>query len=167
MRKWRNQVERVRAVQEKIERLRKELGVPLVGNIKMSDVTMQHLESELSDARNSAITAEARLNAVQKLNPRELRNAINVLITDPTVQSLLQKLTDTETNLETLKEDFGPEHPTVLVTIAQRDKLQDQLNEHLAGIKRGIEIEYEVTKARVDELQRRSTRPRMPARIGK
>src|ERR1039457_6686835 len=132
------QEERVHAVQDKIERLRKELGVPVVGNVKMSDVTMQHLESELSDARNTTITAEARLNAVMKLSPQQLRNAINVLITDPVVQSLLQKLTDTETNLETLKEDFGPEHQTVLATIALRDKLQDQLNEHLEGIKKGI-----------------------------
>ena len=150
-----NQVERVRVVQEKIERLRKELGVPVVGNVKMSDVTMQHLESELSDARNTAITAEARLNAVMKLTPQQLRNAINVLIVDPVVQTLLQKLTDTETNLETLKEDFGPEHPTVLATIALRDKLQEQLDEHLAGIKKGIELEYGVTKARVDDLQKR------------
>jgi uncharacterized protein involved in exopolysaccharide biosynthesis len=149
------QEERVRVVQEKIERLRKELGVPVVGNVKMSDVTMQHLETELSDARNAAITSEARLNAVKKLTPLQLRNAISVLITDPTTQSLSQKLTDTETSLETLKEDFGPEHPTVLATIAQRDKLQDQLNEHLEGIKKGIELEYVVAKARVDDLQQR------------
>lgn len=150
-----NQVERVRVVQEKIERLRKELGVPVVGNVKMSDVTMEHLESELSDARNAAITSEARLNAVKKLTPKQLRNAINVLIVDPTVQSLLQKLTDTETSLETLKQDFGPEHPTVLATIAQRDKLEDQIDDHLEGIKKGIEMEYGVAKARMDDLQKR------------
>jgi uncharacterized protein involved in exopolysaccharide biosynthesis len=53
-----------------------------------------------------------------------------------------------------LKEDYGPEHPTVRAMIATRDKLQDQLNERLAGIRRGFEIEYQVTKARLDEVQR-------------
>src|SRR6266478_5897248 len=56
------QEERVRLVQEKIERLRKELGVPVVGTVKMSDISMEHLESQLSDAHNLAITTEARLN---------------------------------------------------------------------------------------------------------
>jgi polysaccharide biosynthesis transport protein len=149
------QEDRVRVVQEKIERLRKELGVPIVGNVKMSDVTMQHLESELSDARNAAITSEARLNAVKKLTPQQLQDAVSVLVNDPTVQSLSQKLTDTDTTLETLKQDFGPEHPTVLAAIAQHDKLQDQLTQHLEGIKKGIELEYVVAKARVDDLQQR------------
>src|ERR1017187_1496512 len=149
------QEERVRVVQEKIERLRKELGVPVVGNVKMSDVTMQHLESELSDAHNQVITTEARLNEVRKLTPLQFRNAINWLTSDPTVQSLLQRLTETATSLEILKQDFGPEHPTVLAMIAQHDKLSDQLNERLEGIKKGFEVEYAVSKARVDDLQKR------------
>jgi capsular exopolysaccharide synthesis family protein len=148
------QEERVHAVQDKIERLRKELGVPVMGTVKMSDLTMQHLEGQLSDARNLAITTEARLNEVRKLTPLQLRNAINTLATDATVQSLLQRLTDTETSLETLKQDFGPEHPTVLAMIAQHDKLSDQLNERLEGIKKGFEVEYAVAKARVDDLQK-------------
>ena len=149
------QEERVRVVQEKIERLRKELGVPVVGNVKMSDVTMEHLESQLSDAHNQVITTEARLNEVRKLTPLQFRNAINSLTSDPTVQSLLQRLTETETSLEILKQDFGPEHPTVLAMIAQHDKLSDQLNERLEGIKKGFEVEYAVSKARVDDLQKR------------
>lgn len=149
-----HQEERVHAVQEKIERLRKELGVPVMGTVKMSDITMEHLESQLSDARNMAITTAARLNEVRKLTPLQLQNAINSLSTDPTVQSLLQRVTETETSLEILKQDFGPEHPTVLAMIAQHDKLSDQLNERLEGIKKGFEVEYAVAKARVDDLQR-------------
>src|SRR5204862_478083 len=57
--------------------------------------------------------------------------------------------------MEILKQDFGPEHPTVLAMIAQHDKLYDQLNERLEGIKKGFEVEYAVAKARVDDLQKR------------
>jgi polysaccharide biosynthesis transport protein len=148
------QEERVRLSQEKVEQLRKELGVPVMGNVKMSDITMQHLESQLSDARNVAMTTEVRLNEVKKLTPLQLRNAINTLTSDATVQSLLQRLTDTETNLEIMKQDFGPEHPNVVAMIAQHDKLSDQLNERLEGIKKGFEVEYAVAKARVDDLQK-------------
>ena len=148
------QLDRVRLVQEKIERLRKELDVPIIGNTKLSDMALQQLQSQLYDARSMTVATEARLNEFKKLTPQQLRGAVTTLISDSTAQSLLQNLTDTETHLETLKEDYGPEHPTVRAMMAMRDKLQDQLNERLAGIKRGIEIEYQVTKARLDEVQR-------------
>jgi capsular exopolysaccharide synthesis family protein len=38
--------------------------------------------------------------------------------------------------------------------IAQHDKLSDQLNERLEGIKKGFEVEYAVSRARVDDLQK-------------
>lgn len=148
------QADRVRVVQEKIERLRKELGVPVFGVVKLNDLALQQLQNQLNEARADAVVHEARVNELEKLTPQQLRNAINGFVTDPTIQSLLQNLTDAETRLESIKEDFGPEHPTVLGLIATRDKLQDQLNERLEGIKRGFEVQYRVAKARVDELQK-------------
>lgn len=148
------QADRVRVVQEKIERLRKELGVPVFGLVKLNDLALQQLANQLNEARADAVVHEARLNEIEKLTPQQLRNAITAFVNDPTVQSLLQNLTDAETRLESIKEDFGPEHPTVLGLIATRDKLQDQLNERLEGIKRGFEVQFRVAKARVDELQK-------------
>lgn len=152
------QLERLRQVQEKVERLRKELNVPVFGSlfspVKLDDLTLQQMESQLTQARVDAVGREARLKEVSKLTPQELRNAIATLINDPNVQTLLQNLTDTETRLEALKEDYGPEHPTVRAVIATRDKLQQQLDERLEGIKRSFEVDYLVAKARVDELQK-------------
>jgi len=105
------QEEQVRVVQEKIERLRKELGVPVMGTVKMSDITMEHLESQLSDAHNLAITTEARLNEVRKLTPLQFRNASSALTSDPTVQSLLQAPDGNRNKLGDPEAGFGPEHP--------------------------------------------------------
>ncbi len=148
------QADRVRVVQEKVERLRKDLNVPVVNTVKLSDLAMEQLNTQLNEARADAVTREAQLNEVMKLTPQQLRGAVTTFSTDANVQVLLQNLTDAETHLETLKEDFGPEHPIVLALIATRDKLQDQLNERLEGIKRGLEVQYHVAKARVDELQK-------------
>ena len=38
--------------------------------------------------------------------------------------------------------------------VSQRDKLQDQLDERLEGIKKGFEAENAIAKARVDDLQK-------------
>src|SRR6266850_883884 len=148
------QLERVRTVQERIERLRKELNVPVVNAVKLSDLAMEQLNTQLNEARAEAVAREVQLNEVMKLTPQQLRSAVTTFTTDANVQSLLQNLTDAETHLETLKEDFGPEHPPVLALLATRDKLQDQLNERLEGIKRGLEVQFRVAKARVDELQK-------------
>ena len=78
------------------------------------------------------------------------------MISDSTAQTLLQNLTDTETHLETAKEDYGPEHPAVLGLIATRDKLLEQLDERLQGIKAGIAIELAVSKAHADDLQKQN-----------
>lgn len=150
------QLDKVRLAQEKVERLRKELDITVIGNQKLSDVALEQLQGQLNEARASAVATAARLNEFKKLTIQQLKGAVTTLISDPTAQSLLQNLTDTETRLETLKEDYGPEHPTVRAIIAMRDKLQDQLSERLAGINRGIEIEYQVIKARLDEVQKQA-----------
>jgi succinoglycan biosynthesis transport protein ExoP len=148
------QYERLRQAQEKVERLRKELNVPVFGTVKLNDLTLQQLEQQLTAARVETVTREARLNELRKLTPEQLRNAIATIIVDPNVQTLLQDLTNAETRLETLKEDYGPDHPVTRSVIALREKLLQQLNERLEGIKRGFEIEYQVAKARLDELQK-------------
>ena len=102
------QEERVRQAQDKIEKYRKDLGVPVFDKTKLNDMTMQQLESKLMEARNEAAGLQQELNEVEKLTPRQLRGAVTKLISDYTAQSLLQNLTDTETHLETAKEDYGP-----------------------------------------------------------
>ena len=150
---------RLEAAQAKVEKLRKELEVPVIttgaaGGIKLSDQTLQQLENQLTAARVEAVGREARLKELKKLTPSQLRNAIATLISDPNVQSLLQNLTDTETKLEAMKEDFGPEHPLARAALTTRDKLLEQLDARCDGIIRGFEVDYQMAQARVAELQR-------------
>jgi len=148
------QEEQVRKAQDKVEQLRRELDVPIIGTVKLNDLTMQELERQLTDARAEAVSRETRLNEVKKLDLRQLRSTMSFLITDSILQSLLQNLTDTETHLETMKQDYGPDNPAVLSMLATRDQLQQQLDERLQGIIRGFEVDYQMAKARVDELQK-------------
>lgn len=152
------QHERLATAQAKVEKLRRELNVPIFGtganNIKLTDQTLQQLESQLTLARVEAVGKETRVSELKKLSPIQLRNAIATIISDPNVQQLLQNLTDAETKIEGLKEDFGPEHPLVRSSISMRDKLREQLDARLEGIMRGFEVEYQMAQARVTELQR-------------
>jgi succinoglycan biosynthesis transport protein ExoP len=152
------QQERLQQAQQKVEQLRKELDVPVLGtaggNVKLSDLTLQQMEQQLTQARVEAVGRETRLKETQKLTPGQLRHTITTLTDDINVRTLLQRLNETETELEVLKEDYGPDHPKVRSAIAEHDKLQDQIDTRIEGILRGYDVEYRMAQARVTELQR-------------
>jgi capsular exopolysaccharide synthesis family protein len=145
---------RVKQAQAKVEELRRELKVPLAGPVRLSDIQLQQLDSMLTQAKAESVSREARLKELRKLTPSQLRNAIATVFNDPNVQSLLQAVTDAELRLEVLKQDFGPDHPTVRSQLTSLEKLREQMDARLDGIIRGFEVEYEMAQARVDVLQK-------------
>jgi capsular exopolysaccharide synthesis family protein len=150
--KLKEQRAKVQAAQQNVERLRRELNVPVFGMVKLSDMTIQDLERQQTAAKVEVVSRESRLTELKKLTPQQLRNAIATVFSEPNVQALLQSLTDSELRLELLKQEFGPDHPNVRTAIAQRDKLKEQLDARLEGIMRGFEIEYKMAQERFDAL---------------
>jgi capsular exopolysaccharide synthesis family protein len=148
------QWQRVQEAQAKVERLRKELNVPVFGTLRLSDMTLQQIDQQLTLAKSEATSREARLQELKKLTPMQLRNTIATLINDPNVSGLLQALTESELRLEVLKQDFGPEHPSVRTEQASVEKLREQMDARLAGVLAGFEIEYQSAQRRVEELQK-------------
>jgi capsular exopolysaccharide synthesis family protein len=148
------QQERVKKAQDEVERLRKELNVPVFGTTRLSDVTISQLEQQLTSARVEAVGRKTRLDELRKLNPQQLRNAIATIVTDPHVSKLLQDLTEVDQKLQILKEDFGPDHPAVRSALAAREKIQEQLNDRIDGVMRGFEVDYKMVQQRVDDLQK-------------
>jgi capsular exopolysaccharide synthesis family protein len=149
---------RVQAAQQKVDYFRRELDVPVVGTglggVKLTDQTLQALEAQLTAAKVESGVKEVRLKELQRLTPQQLRHSIATIITDGNVQSLIQNLTEIETRLEAIKEDFGPEHPTARAAMATRDKLSEQLDNRLDGVLKGFEVDLQMAQARVTELQR-------------
>jgi len=147
------QQNRVRLAQEKVEKLRKELNVPLFGASRYSDVELQQLERDLVQARLQAVTQDVRLKELQKLSPEQRRSAIATLINEPNLQKLLQDLTDAEFRLSVLRQGYGVEHPTVQETTAARDKLQQQLDQRLDGVLQSFQVDLKMAQTKAAELQ--------------
>jgi len=149
---------RLQAAQQKVEELRKQLDVPVFGNAAnestLTEENIHQLESRLIDARVDAVTKETRLKELQKLSPKQLANAVTTIISDPSIQNLEASLNDAELKLEVLKQDYGPDHPSVRSAMAARDKLQEQFDERLEGVMHGFQVEYEMAEAQVDVLQK-------------
>jgi polysaccharide biosynthesis transport protein len=145
---------RVKEAQDKVEKLRKDLNVPLFGTVRLSDLTISQMEQQLTSARAEALSRKTRLVELKKLSPQQLRNAIVTIASDQQVAKLLQDLTEVEQRLQILKQDYGPDHPIVLSAIAAREKIQEQLNDRIDGVMRGFEVDYKMAQERVDALQK-------------
>ena len=149
---------RVQEAQQKVEQLRKDLDVPVLNSgaseSMLSDQTLAQLQTRLTEARVEAGGQHTRLEELKKLSHEQLRNAIGTIVNDTNFQGLLQNLTQTELALETLKEDYGPDHPTVRTTMAQRDKLEEQLDARVDGIMHSFEVQYHMAQSTVEELEK-------------
>lgn len=150
----RDQEKRLTDAQTKVEKLRKDLNVPVFGQVKLTDVALQQLEQELTHARVDTVGKQAKLHQIELLSPQQLRNAIATIVNDQNVQSLLANHNEAELKLEVLKQDYGPDHPQVRSAQAAMVKLQEQLDARLEGIRRAVEVDYLVSKARFDELNK-------------
>ncbi len=148
------QSKKVSDAQDKVEKLRKELNVQMFGTVKLNDLTVQQLESQLTLARVECVGRDTRLKELKKLTHEQLRNAIATVVGDLTLQQLIQQLTDSEVRLAVLKQDYGPGHPQVKAAIVQRDTLSQQIDSRLDGIMRGYEVDFLMTKERSNELQK-------------
>jgi uncharacterized protein involved in exopolysaccharide biosynthesis len=148
------QQDKLSLAQKRVEDLRKELGIPVFGSAMLIDQRIQRLDTDLAGARMDAVTKETKFNGLQKLTPQELRNTIATSIIDPSVQNLLQNLTDTEQRITALKEDYGPDNPTIRQVMASRDKIEQQLTDRLDGVMKGYKVELDTAEARVAALQK-------------
>ena len=145
---------KVRATQQRVEQLRRDLNVPVFAGVKLNDMTIQQLEQQQTAAKVDLVTRETRLRELQKLSPQQLRNAAATSFNDPTLAGLLQNLDTTDVQLERLKLQFGPDHPDLRSMVVQRDKLQAQIDARVDGLMRGLEIDCKMTQTRAAELQK-------------
>jgi capsular exopolysaccharide synthesis family protein len=150
--KLKQQEAKVQAAQQKVERVRRELNVPVFGAVKLSDMTIQQLEQQQTAAKVEMVSRESRLQELQKLSPQDLRNAATSIFNDANLALLLQNFDTVELQLERLKQQFGPEHPDLRSVLAQHEKLQLQIDTRIRGLMRGFEVDYKMTQTRYAEL---------------
>ena len=150
--KLKEQLAKVRAAQQKVEQVRRDLKVPIYGNVKLSDMTIQQSEQLQTAAKVEMVSRESRLQELKKLSPLQLRNAASTVFNDPSLATLLQGLDSTDLQLERLKLQFGPDHPELRSALAQRDKLQAQIDARVEGLMRGLEVDYKMAQVRYAEL---------------
>jgi capsular exopolysaccharide synthesis family protein len=148
------QREIVQAAEQKLERLRKELGVALLTRGQRADkIRLQQLEADRIAARVDMLSRKARLEQLEGLSGEELVDAAAYIVNDPEIAAIRRQLVDFDVQLRLLLENLGENHPDVRRLRAGREELAKKMERALAGLQRGLRAEYEVSLARYEALE--------------
>jgi capsular exopolysaccharide synthesis family protein len=151
------QQEKVNKAEEDLERIRKELNISTVGgpgSATIDKMKLQALQADLIAARVDMLVRKTRLDQIKDLKGDDLLAAQHFIVGDSSLSSLRQQITDTQVSLKLMLENLGENHPDVKRLQAGIDELSRRLNENLNGMKKGLEADYNVAKAKYDVLDK-------------
>jgi succinoglycan biosynthesis transport protein ExoP len=110
------------------------------------------LAQDLSSAHVDSLVREIRLKKVQSLTRDQLRTAITTIIPDAGLAKQQEALYGVELRMKQMLQDFGPKHPAIRMMELTQQALREQFEAMLDGVLKGIEIDYDVAKAREEAL---------------
>jgi len=154
----RKQQERVEEAEGKLEKIRRERGISLIGTGAMSIRTeatrLNMVESQRSGARVEMLVRKARLDQLEGLEGDKLMDAAAYIVSDPTLLGIRQQLIDSQVSLQLMLHNgiMGENHPDVLRLKGAVGELRRQLNSALEGLKAGLRADYEVARQKYEAL---------------
>jgi capsular exopolysaccharide synthesis family protein len=148
------QKEKVDRAEEDLEKIRKEVGVTLLGQgVRADKLRLQQLEGDRISARVDMLVRKARLDQLSQLSGEELMNAASYMVSDPALSAIRAQLIDSEVSLRVMLETYGVNHPEVKRLEAGVDELRKKLNDALDGLKKGLAADYQVALERFNALE--------------
>ncbi len=149
----------VTAQRDQVEKLRKDLDISGVDlNQRHSDMeieTLRQMQNSLIALRVDAIGRKTRWERFRNIPVAERRNMVNSeLISDLNIQNLLQAYLVADQSLSRLKSRLGEAHPDLIAAVDARAKIEEQLDRQLQGYESSLEISFQESESRVNELER-------------
>ncbi|MBU0677263.1 MAG: polysaccharide biosynthesis tyrosine autokinase [Verrucomicrobia bacterium] len=145
---------KVDEAEEKLESIRQEMGVSMLSQgIRADKVRLQQLEADRISARVDMLVRKARLEQLENLEGEALMNASAYIVNDQAIAAIRRQLIDAEISLQAMLENLGENHPDVKQLMAGRAELESKLDEALEGLKKGLQADFAVAKAKFDALE--------------
>jgi polysaccharide biosynthesis transport protein len=153
------QEEKIRAQQREVDKLSKDLQVSDLTaegtsqTLTSGPAIIQRLELNRAESVQQLVSAKARLEMLQKMPEKELKNTITFLVPDQLLNSLLSSEALAEQRLVTMTQDKEMEHPDVLSVVALLEKVRSQISGQINGILRSLETEVASTETQVKKIE--------------
>ena len=153
---FQSEQDRIQAVQTNVDQLRKELNIvdtdpnsiaptPTLTQKQLQDYKDEQIEEEKDYTK--ADTQLTELQALQAANPKELRDVLPTMVSDSTLNSLLDNLNKAEQKLAELKVYYSTNNPELLSQQSLVDSLNQQIDDRVEGIMAGLASQVGSMKA--------------------
>lgn len=155
------QAEVVQRAKDNVERLRKELNIDVIesggeSGTQMIEEEWKRKSALLDDVRAEYLGRQVRFEKLARLPTNEFLDAIVAMgIEDANLTSLRAKKYAAESDLEQMrKSGLEGNHPRIKSREAELTKIDEQVNANADGKRRALEIDVQVTKARMLQLEK-------------
>ncbi|MEI6890968.1 MAG: polysaccharide biosynthesis tyrosine autokinase [Pontiella sp.] len=146
---------RMEVAEEKVQQIRSELDIAVVGgegSIDVGDIRMQQLEGDRLMAQKEMGEREDLLKILENLDDKDLVERASYITFDQIVMSTIQHLQDINVQLSSLDADYGVNHPEVKRYMLQKKKLEETLQGRLRALRNGLQTEYMIAKNNFERL---------------
>ncbi len=151
------QAVRVEEAEQRVQDLREELDIAVVGgegDIDVGEIRMQQLEGDRLMAQKEMVEKEDLLRILENLDDKDLMERASYITFDQFVMTTIQQIQDIDVQLSSLDADFGPNHPEVKRYSLQKKTLEENLKRHLAALRNGLETEYVIATGKFERLDK-------------
>ncbi|MBI9019642.1 MAG: hypothetical protein JEZ10_00095 [Verrucomicrobia bacterium] len=145
---------KVDAAEQRVETIRTELDLPAftANGSQIEKLRLQQLEGDRIAARVEMLTQKARYEQMLAMSNEDLLTSSAYLASDPFVETMRTQIHEYDISLTSLLKNYGENHPEVKQTKAAKDELMAKLAQAVEGIKKGVNAQYIVAKAKFDAL---------------
>ena len=149
------QLIRMEAAEEKVQNIRSDLDIAVVGgegSIDVGDIRMQQLEGDRLLAQKEMMEKEGLLQILENLDDKDLIERASYITFDQIVMTTIQQLQDIDIQLSSLDADYGSNHPEVKRYKLQKQKIEETLQKRLQALRNGLQTEYMIAKNNYESL---------------
>jgi len=144
---------------DNVEKLRKDLNIDMVGGAsdeQTIQVEYQRKKTMLDDAQADCLARQVRFDELRKLPFNQLVDALAAMgMEDSNLSALRGRQLLAESDLEQmLKSGLEVNHPRIQARKAEVDKIKEQIVNIVEGKRKALDIDVQVTKARVAQLEK-------------
>jgi len=151
------QLLRMEASEDRVQKLRQDLDIAVIGgegSFDVDEVRLQQLESDRLTAHREMMDKESLLKTLEDLNDKDLMEQASYITFDQIVVNTLQQLQDIDVQLSSLNADFGANHPEVKRYRLQKEKLEETLAQRLRALRNGLQTDYLGAKDRYERMDK-------------
>jgi capsular exopolysaccharide synthesis family protein len=155
---YKSEEDELETIRSNVDRLRKELAIAdtdpqsFVPSPTFNQEQLREFHSMMMEGQASYMKLKEQLNQLRALSPEKLRDVLPTISVDTALSGLLDKLHEAEQSFVSKTNYYGPDNADIATIQSLIIKLNQQIDDRVAGIMIALENNLSTQKAALDTL---------------